>query len=139
VLGCEQGTGLRLGVKLLLGDELRREAPRAVQALREAGVSRIVMVTGDRVDAAETIGAALDLDAVLANRVPSDKVEAVATEQRGGALPFRRSRSVRQADQPGRVQLIANSKQRAGTGCTSMWVGTCSSYGKTSCSGSPLD
>jgi cation transport ATPase len=67
---------------LLLGDELRRETPRAVQTLRSAGVSRIVMVTGDRADAAETIGAALDLDAVLANRVPSDKVDAVATEQR---------------------------------------------------------
>ena len=40
------------------------------------------MVTGDRADAAETIGAALDLDAVLADRVPADKVEAVALEQR---------------------------------------------------------
>jgi soluble P-type ATPase len=67
---------------LLLGDELRRETPRAVQALRAAGASRIVMVTGDRFDAAETIGAALDLDAVLADRVPADKVDAVATEQR---------------------------------------------------------
>ena len=67
---------------LLLGDELRRETPRAVQALRAAGVARIVMLTGDRADAAETIGAALDLDAVLADRVPSDKVDAVATEQR---------------------------------------------------------
>jgi len=67
---------------LLLGDELRRETPHAVQMLRKAGVSRIVMVTGDRADAAETIGAALDLDAVLADRVPSDKVDAVATEQR---------------------------------------------------------
>jgi len=67
---------------LLMGDELRRETPHAVQLLRRAGVLRIVMVTGDRADAAETIGAALDLDAVLAERVPSDKVNAVATEQR---------------------------------------------------------
>ena len=67
---------------LLFGDELRREAPRAVQRLRNAGVSRIVMLTGDRADAAETIGAALDLDAVLADRVPADKVDAVAVEQR---------------------------------------------------------
>ena len=67
---------------LLLGDELRRETPRAVQALRTAGVSRIVMVTGDRAEAAETIGAALDLDAVLSNREPADKVDAVAAEQR---------------------------------------------------------
>ncbi len=67
---------------LLLGDELRRETPRAVQMLRRAGVARIVMLTGDRPDAAETIGAALDLDAVLADRVPKDKVDAVATERR---------------------------------------------------------
>jgi soluble P-type ATPase len=67
---------------ILLADELRRDTPRAVQALRAAGVSRIVMVTGDRADAAETIGAALDLDAVLADREPADKVDAVASEQR---------------------------------------------------------
>ena len=67
---------------LLLADELRRETPRAVQALRAGGVARIMMVTGDRADSAETIAAALDLDAVLAERVPADKVEAVASEQR---------------------------------------------------------
>ena len=67
---------------ILLGDELRRETPRAVQSLRTAGVRRIVMVTGDRAESAETIGAALDLDAVLADREPSDKVDAVAFEQR---------------------------------------------------------
>jgi heavy metal translocating P-type ATPase len=67
---------------LLLADELRKEAPRAVQSLRAAGIARIVMVTGDRADAAETIGAALNLDAVLSDRVPSDKVDAVVTERR---------------------------------------------------------
>ncbi len=67
---------------LLLADELRRETPRAIQSLRSAGVARIVMVTGDRADAAETIGAALDIDAVLSDRVPSDKVDAVAMERR---------------------------------------------------------
>ena len=67
---------------LLLADELRNETPRAVQSLRSAGVSRIMMLTGDRAEAAETIGAALDLDVVLSERSPSDKVEAVATEQR---------------------------------------------------------
>src|SRR5262249_19299858 len=67
---------------LLLGDELRRETPRTIQSLRSAGAERVVMVTGDRADAAEIIGAALDLDAVLADRVPSDKVDAVATERR---------------------------------------------------------
>ncbi len=67
---------------LLFADELRRETPRSIQALRRVGVTRIVMVTGDRAEPAETIGSALDLDSVLADRVPSDKVDAVATERR---------------------------------------------------------
>ncbi|MGJ4941517.1 heavy metal translocating P-type ATPase [Bradyrhizobium sp. HKCCYLS1011] len=67
---------------LLLADELRADTPRAIRLLREAGVARMVMVTGDRAAAAQAIGAALDLDAVLADRVPADKVEAVRTEQR---------------------------------------------------------
>lgn len=67
---------------ILLGDELRRETPRVVQKLRHAGVERIVMVTGDRADGAEAIAAALDLDTVLADRTPSDKVDAVVIERR---------------------------------------------------------
>ncbi|OCK53621.1 heavy metal translocating P-type ATPase [Bradyrhizobium sp. LMTR 3] len=67
---------------LLLADELRSDTPRAIRLLRDAGIARMVMVTGDRAAAAQAIGAALDLDAVLADRVPSDKVEAVRSEQR---------------------------------------------------------
>jgi soluble P-type ATPase len=67
---------------LLLADELRSDTPRAIRMLREAGIGRMIMVTGDRAAAAHAIGAALDLDAVLADRVPSDKVDAVRTEQR---------------------------------------------------------
>src|SRR6266852_522377 len=67
---------------LLLADELRSDTPRAIRLLREAGIARIVMFTGDRAAAAQAIGAALDLDAVLADRVPSDKVDAVRSEQR---------------------------------------------------------
>jgi len=67
---------------LTLADELRAEAPRAIRLLRQAGVARIVMVTGDRLATAQAIGAGLDLDAVLADRVPSDKVDAVRAERR---------------------------------------------------------
>ena len=73
--------GKAIGV-LLLADELRPETPQAIRLLREAGVARIIMLTGDRAAAAQTIGAALDLDSVLADRVPSDKVDAVRAEQR---------------------------------------------------------
>ena len=67
---------------LLLADELRSDTPRAIRLLRDAGIARMVMVTGDRAAAAHAIGAALDLDSVLADRVPSDKVDAVRSEQR---------------------------------------------------------
>ena len=67
---------------LLLADELRPETPHAIRILREAGIARIVMLTGDRAGPAQTIGAALDLDSVLADRTPTDKVEAVRAEQR---------------------------------------------------------
>ena len=39
------------------------------------------MVTGDRAETAEAIGAALDLDSVLSERDPADKVQAVSVEQ----------------------------------------------------------
>jgi cation transport ATPase len=67
---------------LLLADEIRADTPRAIRSLREAGVKRIMMATGDRAVAAQAIGAALDLDAVLSDCVPSDKVEAVRVERR---------------------------------------------------------
>jgi len=86
VFVCRDG---RVVGALLLADELRKETPRAVQSLRAAGVERIIMVTGDRADRLGGIGAvtrhhddALDLDAVLSDRVPSDKVDAVAMERR---------------------------------------------------------
>jgi len=50
---------------VLLGDELRRETPRAAQMLRQARVARIVMVTTDRRHAAETIAAAFSMPALL--------------------------------------------------------------------------
>ena len=66
---------------LLLADELRSGARRAVSGLRSAGVERIIMTTGDRIESAETIGVALDLDAVLAERDPADKLAAVVAER----------------------------------------------------------
>lgn len=66
---------------LLLADEIRRETPRALRALREAGLARTVMLSGDRADVAEAIGTALGIDTVLADRTPADKVDAVRAER----------------------------------------------------------
>jgi heavy metal translocating P-type ATPase len=69
-----------LGVR----DPIRPDTSRTVRALRRAGVRRIVMVTGDHPDMAETVAAAIGVDQVLAERTPADKVEAVRLERGAG-------------------------------------------------------
>lgn len=63
---------------LLLADQLRTETPRALRLLRRAGIAHIAMLTGDRRDVAEAIGAGLGVDEVLAEQSPSDKLAQVA-------------------------------------------------------------
>ena len=76
----------RLAGVLLLADRIRPEAARALQALRAAGVTRLVMVTGDRAGPAANVGQALGLDAVHAECTPAGKI-AVVRAERSGAVP----------------------------------------------------
>ena len=69
---------------LLLSDPIRPDAARTIRALRRDGISRIVMVTGDRADVAEPVGAVIGVDEVLAERSPAEKVEAVRLARAAG-------------------------------------------------------
>jgi heavy metal translocating P-type ATPase len=69
---------------VLLDDPIRPDAPRALRGLRRSGIRRILMVTGDRDEVAETVGAAIGVDQVLAERSPAEKVEAVRAAAREG-------------------------------------------------------
>ena len=62
---------------ILLADQLRVETPRALRLLRRAGMRRIVMLTGDRREVAEAIGAGLGVDEVLAGQSPSHKLAVI--------------------------------------------------------------
>ncbi|HZL03742.1 MAG TPA: heavy metal translocating P-type ATPase, partial [Cellulomonas sp.] len=64
----------------LFEDPIRPDAPRMVRALREVGISRVVLVTGDRADIADTVGRIVGVDTVLADRDPADKLAAIRTE-----------------------------------------------------------
>ena len=66
---------------LLLEDPVRPQAPRMVRALRGAGITRVVLVTGDRADTAETVGRVVGVDAVHADCDPGDKLALVRAEQ----------------------------------------------------------
>ena len=69
----------------LLEDPIRSDAPRMVRALREAGISRVVLVTGDRADIADIVGRIVGVDSVLADCDPADKLTAIESEAARGA------------------------------------------------------
>ena len=60
--------------------------PRVIRSLRRAGIERVVMVTGDHPDVAESVGAALGVDRILSERDPTEKVEAVEAEREAGVV-----------------------------------------------------
>lgn len=65
---------------MLLTDPLRPDAPRTLRRLRLAGMTRLVMLTGDRPAPAQQIGTVLGLDEVAAQQTPADKVARVRAE-----------------------------------------------------------
>jgi heavy metal translocating P-type ATPase len=76
-----QVDGILVGA-ILLRDPLRRDAPRTLRRLRNAGLDRLIMLTGDRRAPALEIGSIVGLDAVFAEQTPVDKVAAVQEEKR---------------------------------------------------------
>ncbi len=75
------GLGGSIEGVIILTDPIRTETPRALRLLRRAGIERIVMVTGDTPAVAETVGSAIGVDAILAERSPSEKLAIVASER----------------------------------------------------------
>jgi heavy metal translocating P-type ATPase len=69
---------------LILDDPVRPDAPLTIRALKRVGFQRIVMLTGDHKDVAQSVGAAIGIDKVLAERSPQEKVDAVLTERSEG-------------------------------------------------------
>jgi heavy metal translocating P-type ATPase len=70
---------------LLLDDPIRPDAARTIRRLRRDRIRRVVMLTGDREENAQTVGAVIGVDEVLAERTPAEKVDAVRLEARAGS------------------------------------------------------
>ncbi len=71
---------------LALEDQIRPEAKEAVSALQRLG-RRVVMITGDAREVAETVGRELGIDEVMAEVLPGDKAAKVAElVQRGRSV-----------------------------------------------------
>jgi soluble P-type ATPase len=71
---------------LLLEDRLRPDARQTIRAVRLGGVSRIVLATGDRAEAAGAVGALAGADEVIAGLTPAEKLAVVRSEQRHAAV-----------------------------------------------------
>jgi len=74
----------RVAGSLILDDPIRPDTPRVIRTLRRAGIKRVVMVTGDHADVAESVGISIGVDRILSERDPTDKVDAVTAEGEGG-------------------------------------------------------
>lgn len=60
---------------LVVADQIKESAAPALKALKEAGVRRTVMLTGDDPAVAQAVGQQLGLDQVHAGLLPGDKVD----------------------------------------------------------------
>ncbi|MFP4239986.1 MAG: heavy metal translocating P-type ATPase [Rhodosalinus sp.] len=67
-----------------LRDDLRADAAETMRRLRAAGVTSLVMLTGDRRERAEGFGAELGFDRVHAELHPEDKLRILAALQEAG-------------------------------------------------------
>lgn len=71
---------------IVINDQVKPDSAEAIAALRELGVERTVMLTGDRREVAENVANALGLTEYHAEQLPADKVAQV--EALGGDLAF---------------------------------------------------
>jgi heavy metal translocating P-type ATPase len=76
----------RLAAILQLADEERAEARRAIVLLREQGIAKVVLATGDAKEIAEQLASNMGIDVVRAELTPSEKIDIVIAERKSGSV-----------------------------------------------------
>jgi len=71
---------------LVMADPLREGAGAMLAGLRQLGIGRILLATGDRIEVAERVTKGLGLDGVRAGLTPDQKVLLVLTERKNGPV-----------------------------------------------------
>jgi Cd2+/Zn2+-exporting ATPase len=67
-------------------DRIRQDAREMIQALKQSGIRRVAMLTGDHPRVANHIAQELDIDDVFAGLLPADKVAIVRQLEETGAV-----------------------------------------------------
>jgi Cu2+-exporting ATPase len=78
--------GGRLAGILCVEDPLRENAREVVKLLREEGIGRVAMLTGDNARAAGHVAEKLGIDEVHAQLLPEDKTKIVGSLKRSGKV-----------------------------------------------------
>ncbi|MDD2362255.1 MAG: heavy metal translocating P-type ATPase [Oscillospiraceae bacterium] len=77
---------------IIIEDEIKPDACKAARELRNQGIQKLVMVTGDRAAVAKDVASKIGLDMVYADLLPHQKVEKleeiIATKSGKGRLAF---------------------------------------------------
>jgi Cd2+/Zn2+-exporting ATPase len=73
---------------IVISDRIKADAPEAVTALKQAGIGRTVMLTGDQESVAKVVAETLKVDAYHAGLLPADKVAKVEALLKDGPLAF---------------------------------------------------
>ncbi|MDZ4021118.1 heavy metal translocating P-type ATPase [Pseudomonas sichuanensis] len=73
---------------LLLADNLRAEAAEAMTQLRELGLGRQLLLTGDRQSVADAVAGQTGIGSVVAQALPHDKLHHVNQELQAGFRPL---------------------------------------------------
>ncbi len=60
---------------IVISDTVKPQSAEAVRLLRKEGVDRVIILTGDRKDVAESVGTLLGVDKVYSGLLPANKVE----------------------------------------------------------------
>ena len=66
---------------IVISDRMKDDSAEAVARLREMGVKKMVMLTGDRTDVAARVARSVGVDEYHAELMPDEKVELVGNEQ----------------------------------------------------------
>lgn len=73
---------------IVISDRIKEDAAQAVADLKDAGVNRTVMLTGDQEHVAATVARKVGVDEYHAQLLPADKVSHVERLLKGGTLAF---------------------------------------------------
>jgi len=76
----------KLAGLLVLADELRAGTEELLRDLRELGIERIVLATGDRHEVAQFFSSGLSLDLVRSELTPDQKILVVLSERKNGPV-----------------------------------------------------